>query len=105
MAAITLDTRVMVQALAAVADAGGGHSRNWSDFRAVWAQVRWGRPDRASGDGSGGYRRSVTVTLRWAPDLPDPMRLIVAQRPLAVVSATRLQADPDYVLAECEEQS
>ncbi len=103
MAAIKLDSRVMVQSLVTMADAGGGQSRSWSDFREVWAQVQWGQPGKETETGGSGYRRSAMVTLRWAPDLPEPMRLIASQRPLVVIAAKRLLADPDYLQADCEE--
>jgi len=104
MAGVRLDTRIMVQSLVTIADAGGGQSRSWSDFREVWAQVQWDRPGKDAESGKAGYRRTVVVTLRWAPDLPDPMRLIAAQRSLDVIAGTRLLADPDFFQAECEER-
>ncbi len=96
--------RVMVQQLTAVSDAGGGNARNWNDFREVWAHVKWGLVGRDAGNGGLGRRRRVIITLRWAPDLPDPMRLVISQKKLLALSLTRINA-PGHDLLEvvCED--
>ncbi|MDQ7018076.1 MAG: head-tail adaptor protein [Robiginitomaculum sp.] len=89
MAAVKLDQRVMVQQLVLIPDAGGGQARNWTDFREVWAQVRWKSVSRDGGNGQTGLAQRAIITLRWAPDYPDPMRLVIDQRALRVLSRFR----------------
>ncbi len=104
MAFVTLTDRVMVQILVIVADNGGGQARIWSDFREVWARIQWGGVGRDTQNGEVGLRRKATITLRWAPDLPDPMRLIAGQKTLTVLSMARSKVGSGAFLdIECED--
>jgi len=86
MTAVKLDQRVMVQQLVLIPDAGGGQARNWTNFREVWGQVRWKSVSRDVSNGQTGLAQRAIITLRWAPDFPDPMRLIIDQKTLRVLS-------------------
>jgi head-tail adaptor len=105
MATIKLTRRVMVQNLVIVADAGGGQARNWADFREVWAKIQWRQVSRDVENGETGLRNRAIVTLRWAPDLPDPMRLLTDQKTLNVLSQNRIKIGAgDYLQIECEDK-
>lgn len=104
MANIKLTQRVMVQQLVLIADAGGGQARNWSDFREVWAQVQWASVSQSVENGEIGRRRRANIILRWAPDLPDPIRLIVEQKTLTVLANTRAKVGGgEFLEIECED--
>jgi len=83
----------MVQQLVLIPDAGGGQDRNWTDFREVWAQVRWKPVSRDVANGETGLARRAIIILRWAPDFPDPMRLIIDQKALRVLAQYRRKID------------
>ncbi len=104
MADVKLTERVMVQQLSVIADAGGGQARNWSDFREVWAKVKWGSVSRDPQNAEIGRRRKAIVTIRHAPDLPDPMRLVIAQKNLVVLAITRInESSGAFLQLECED--
>ena len=101
---VKLTQRAMVQHLVVTPDAGGGEARNWADFRYVWAHVRWGGVGRDAENGGVGLRQRALVTVRWAPDLPDPMRLNLAGKSLRVLAVMRKKIDAgDYFELECED--
>lgn len=79
----------MVQQLVLIPDAGGGQARSWTDFREVWAQVRWKSVSRNVANGQTGLARKAIIILRWAPDYPDPMRLVLDQNALRVLARFR----------------
>jgi len=104
MAAVKLDQRVMVQQLVLIPDAGGGQARNWTNFREVWAQVRWKSVSRDVANGEIGLARRAIIILRWAPDYPDPMRLIIDQKTLRVLARFRRKIDAgDFLEIEGED--
>ncbi len=104
MADVKLADRVMVQQLTKTPDAGGGQARNWSDFREVWAKVDWGFVSRDSQNAEIGRRRKASVTMRFAPDLPDPMRLMVDQKALVVLARARISDGASaFLQLECED--
>jgi len=101
---VKLTQRAMIQHLLVTPDAGGGEARVWADFRYVWANVRWGKVSRDAENGEIGLRQRALVTVRWAPDLPDPMRLNLAGKTLKVLAAMRRKIDAgDYFELECED--
>ncbi len=101
---IKLTHRVMVQQLSTVPDQGGGQARLWSDFREVWANVKWNSVGSSSENGALGQGRRALLTLRWASDLPDPLRLIIGGKTFRFRGSTRLKIGAgEFLQIECEE--
>lgn len=96
--------RVMVQQLTTTLDEGGGQDRVWNDFRAVWAQVKFNAVSSSPENGGVGQRRKAVVSVRYAPDLPDPARLIINSKIFRFLGSTRLRIGAgEFLEIECEE--